>query len=199
MRYDGISSIPKYDQVQYWNDRYANDDNEMYFDWLLSFSDVCHIIRKVISPKDEILCVGCGNSPMPIEMYDAGFTNQVCIDNSGAVITKMRDCESAKRPEIEWRCMDATKTSFLDGTFDVVVDKGLLDCLLCGEADEERFVLCQETPLSSAYVSEVFRLLRSVRIRVIQSEVEPLDLGRIRSCLYGGVLCAAQHNSQVTT
>jgi len=77
------------------------------------------------------LIVGCGNSDLSENMYDDGFTNQVSVDYSEVVISKMR--ESLKdKPNIKFETMDCRSMSFKDNEFDLVIDKGTLDAILCG-------------------------------------------------------------------
>lgn len=50
-------------------------------------------------------------------------------------------CEAfpaAKFPEMSWAVGDATKLEMADGSFDVVIDKGTFDALVCGEDGKEK-------------------------------------------------------------
>lgn len=80
--------------------------------------------------------VGCGNSKLSQQMWEAGFKDIVNIDISPAVIEQMR----TKYPHMVWEVMDATKMSYPDGHFDVVLDKGTLDALISGK----NFDICEE-------------------------------------------------------
>jgi 2-polyprenyl-3-methyl-5-hydroxy-6-metoxy-1,4-benzoquinol methylase len=82
------------------------------------------------------LILGSGNSTLGEEMYEAGWTNITSIDFSDVAI------ESAQQraPHMEWRTMDATELSkhFAPGSFDLVIDKGLLDSMhLVGDRGKE--------------------------------------------------------------
>ena len=48
--------------------------------------------------------VGCGNSKLSQQMYDAGYKNIVNIDISPVVIQQMK----SHSPQMEWIVMDAT-------------------------------------------------------------------------------------------
>jgi len=77
------------------------------------------------------LIVGCGNSDLSENMYDDGFTNQISIDYSEVVIQKM--VESLKdKPSIKFETMDCRDLRYKDGEFDLIIDKGTLDAILCG-------------------------------------------------------------------
>jgi ubiquinone/menaquinone biosynthesis C-methylase UbiE len=49
------------------------------------------------------------------------------IDNSSVVIDRMR----AKNPQMEWVVMDALEMTLPDETFHAVIDKSLIDTILC--------------------------------------------------------------------
>merc|ERR1712187_430436 len=83
-------------------------------------------------------------------MYDAGYANLVCGDTSQVVISRMREACVAAGRQIRWDVMDATQMPYDAATFDVVIDKSLIDCLHC----------CQE-PVQTirSYFDEVYRVL----------------------------------------
>lgn len=145
-----------YDDVGYWDERYQTKNDSAGFDWLLSFVDLKEILNSTCSATDKILSVGCGNSPLSLDMYDAGYENQVCIDNSSTVIAQMQEQEEHIRSKIVWQCMDATHTSLANEAIDVVLDKGLLDCLLCDETSANA-----GATLAHKYIAEIHRLLSS--------------------------------------
>jgi ubiquinone/menaquinone biosynthesis C-methylase UbiE len=60
-------------------------------------------------------------------MEREGYTKQVCVDNSDVVIAQMNE----RFPSIEWVVMDAMEMTFEGGSFDVVLDKGCIDGLMC--------------------------------------------------------------------
>jgi EEF1A lysine methyltransferase 4 len=79
--------------------------------------------------------VGCGNSKLSDQMYQNGYKNIVNIDISPSVIDQMKE----KFPYMVWEVMDATKMSYKDGEFDVILDKGTLDALISGK----NYDICQ--------------------------------------------------------
>ena len=53
-------------------------------------------------------------------------------DVSEVVIDRMKKApDSLSRPSLRWCVDDACASSFADGAFDAVLDKGLIDCLMC--------------------------------------------------------------------
>merc|ERR1712224_841364 len=79
-----------------------------------------------------VLHLGCGNSPFPEEMYDAGYHVQTCVDVSPSVVASMESRNRA-RPQMRWLACDCTDLQGVleDETFDVVVDKGTFDAITC--------------------------------------------------------------------
>lgn len=121
------AGMVNYGSVEYWNDRYAGEEDNP-FDWLFDFSDVSQIIKTLIEDQNSrILLPGCGNAPFSPDLFEAGYQNQDNIDISDVVITYM----SKKYPKIRWNVMDALKMDYPDCTFPFIIDKSLIDTLLC--------------------------------------------------------------------
>jgi ubiquinone/menaquinone biosynthesis C-methylase UbiE len=66
------------------------------------------------------------------ELYDEGVKNITNIDFSPVVIKQMNE-RSKDKSEMTFVEMDCRDLKFADGSFDVVVDKGTIDSILCGE------------------------------------------------------------------
>jgi ubiquinone/menaquinone biosynthesis C-methylase UbiE len=114
-----------YGSKDYWDKRY--DDSDEAFEWLLGYDDLRDILGAHIDRDARILVVGCGNSDLPPRMERDGFTKQVCVDNSDVVIAQMKE----RFPSIEWQVMDAMDMSFENASFDVILDKGCIDGIMC--------------------------------------------------------------------
>eukprot|EP00408_Alexandrium_pacificum_P047100 CAMPEP_0171240980 /NCGR_PEP_ID=MMETSP0790-20130122/44831_1 /TAXON_ID=2925 /ORGANISM="Alexandrium catenella, Strain OF101" /LENGTH=248 /DNA_ID=CAMNT_0011707519 /DNA_START=30 /DNA_END=773 /DNA_ORIENTATION=+ len=115
----------------YWNSRYQEDPEP--FEWLESFADLQAMLEEISGGRKTIrvLHVGCGNSCLTERMYDDGYEEIVNIDNSAVVIEQMRT-RNAGRPGMSWLEMDATNmAAFPDRSFDLVVDKSVLDTFAC--------------------------------------------------------------------
>jgi len=136
---------------EYWNNRYKADPDP--FDWLLkTYKELTDLIGEVTRSdlKKKILHVGCGNSLLTEEMYDAGYHSIVNIDTSPVVVEQMAT-RNAKRREMKWLEMDCTCLNFEDSSFDAVIDKSVMDTLACG--DNGAVVMAR-------YMKEVQRVLR---------------------------------------
>jgi ubiquinone/menaquinone biosynthesis C-methylase UbiE len=65
-------------------------------------------------------------------MYDCGYRNIVNIDISGEVIEQMKQ-RNINRPQMSYLKMDAERLDFTDCSFDVVLDKGTVDGIMCSD------------------------------------------------------------------
>ena len=136
----------------YWNKKYKEEPYP--FEWLRGYEDlnVKRIIHEVTQGEHqaEILHTGCGNSLLPEDMYDAGYKSIVNIDSSLVCIRQMLQ-RNRMRPGMSWLEMDCTDMTFEDSSFDVVIEKFVMDAMACGN----------NAPLViGTYLKEVQRVLR---------------------------------------
>eukprot|EP00697_Spironema_sp_BW2_P011838 gnl/Spiro4/2770_TR1347_c0_g1_i1.p1 gnl/Spiro4/2770_TR1347_c0_g1~~gnl/Spiro4/2770_TR1347_c0_g1_i1.p1 ORF type:complete len:206 (-),score=35.36 gnl/Spiro4/2770_TR1347_c0_g1_i1:29-646(-) len=127
--------MPEYADHEYWDDRYRANNN--HFEWYLGWSFLREIIGHHFTPESRVLMIGCGNSRVSIDMYEMDHIHNITnIDISSVVIEQMQERYSAEQyPGMTWCTQDARAMTFDEGTeFDIVVDKGTLDAMLCGTA-----------------------------------------------------------------
>ena len=93
---------------------------------------------------------GCGNSRLTEDMFEDGYTSITNIDISRVCIEQMVERYKDK-PTLQWQQMNCCALDFPDETFDVVLDKGTLDSVLCGEGS---------TANTAKMCSEVSRVLK---------------------------------------
>lgn len=127
---------------------------------MFQFEDVAQVLAHYLSKSDNIFMPGCGNAPLSPDMYDAGYTNQLNCDTSDIVIQQMDEFHNMKRPGMKFAVMDATDTGLESGSFDAVVDKSLIDTLLC----------CDDSiALTTQMVDEFHRLLKPGGVYITMS------------------------------
>eukprot|EP01028_Stygiella_incarcerata_P013154 TRINITY_DN81570_c0_g1_i1.p1 TRINITY_DN81570_c0_g1~~TRINITY_DN81570_c0_g1_i1.p1 ORF type:complete len:215 (-),score=47.41 TRINITY_DN81570_c0_g1_i1:87-731(-) len=121
---------PPYDQASFWDERYARD-HKACWEWLGSYSSWRSLLRSSLGSDVEVLVLGCGNSRLVEDLYDDGVRNVTGIDFSAVVINQMKERIIGK-DELEFMVMDCRRLRFPSGTFDLVIDKGVSDCVICG-------------------------------------------------------------------
>ncbi|CAK0823233.1 unnamed protein product [Prorocentrum cordatum] len=145
---------------------YAQADVTVSMDRLSECEDLKLIVKDVAAHEKaaRLLHVGHGCSSLPEHLYDEGYTSIVSIDSQSTArvdrglrrgadrleaIPLMR-ARNRERLGMTWLEMDATDMAFTDGSFDVVVDNGMLDRLICAGTSPM---------LAGAYLGETVRVL----------------------------------------
>ncbi|EPR60872.1 methyltransferase, putative [Toxoplasma gondii ME49] len=121
-----------YGKVDYWDERYKRDVEP--FDWFQRYAGLKPILLEAgLQASSRILVLGCGTSRVSEEMYADGYRKIVNVDYSNVCISHMqRRC--ADKEEMTFLHMNALDMKQLDdGDFDLVFDKGTMDCVLCGD------------------------------------------------------------------
>jgi len=146
------NSTQEYGHTSYWDDRYALSDEG--FDWLFSFQDVKHFLDAIYANRgsdcksnERFLLTGAGNAPFSNDLYQDGYKNIVNIDTSVVVIDQMQKLH----PHMEWVVMDALEMSFPSKSFDNIIDKSLIDTILC---------YSNSVPCTRQLMREAFRVLK---------------------------------------
>jgi len=140
--------MANYSDADYWNDRYEKEE-DYPFDWLFGYAEVSPTIHHLLPDKNaKILMLGAGNAPFSPDLYIEGHYNKIVnIDLSSVVIDQM----SQKYPQLIWKTMNALNMDFEDASFPVVIDKSLIDTLLCASQSMKKV---------AAMVEEAHRVLQ---------------------------------------
>lgn len=91
---------------------------------------ICDLIP---TESSNILIVGCGFSRLTEELADEGFNNITSVDISYNAINLNKEEYKETYPNLQFKQMDVRNMSFNDASFDVVIDKALLDAISCGD------------------------------------------------------------------
>eukprot|EP00744_Colponema_vietnamica_P001055 GILI01001795.1.p1 GENE.GILI01001795.1~~GILI01001795.1.p1 ORF type:complete len:208 (+),score=61.85 GILI01001795.1:40-663(+) len=153
--------MAQYGKSDYWEERYSRDPEP--FDWYQRWGGLKDIFLPFVQPSHRIIMVGAGNSRLSEEMWDEGFHQILNIDISRVVVKAMEE-KYRDKPGLTYMYMDARNIDFPDGSFDVAVDKGTMDALLCGE---------NSTKNVQSMVSEVYRVLAPGGVYLIVSYGQP--------------------------
>ena len=138
-----------YQKAEYWDNRYKSRPQP--FDWLQTLPDLQALLFKYINKKDNILHIGCGNSKLPETLSDAGYKNITNIDFSKKVIEQISKRYQNRYPKMKFKVMNILDMNeFRENSFDIIIDKNALDCILCGGKSKEKY---------EKSLSEIYRVL----------------------------------------
>jgi len=146
----------QYGSTEYWKNRYINEASDgIQSEWVLGFTELRPFLEPLLKNESKILILGCGNSSFSSDLYDAGYHQITNIDSVDVLINDMKQ-KNLSRDHMKWITRDATDLVGIESDcFDVVIDKTLLDCLMCCENFEE---------LTQKMLCEVQRVLKKRRI-----------------------------------
>ena len=128
-------------------DEFLQSVKHLQRDWYGSFDVLKPYLNPLMKdmPKDaSILVLGVGLSTLPIHLYEMGFTNITCTDISQTCCEMMalnvtQTLGKQALSSIKYLAMDMKDmSSFPPNSFDVVIDKAVLDSLYM-EGDEESY------------------------------------------------------------
>ena len=149
-----------YSSLNYWENRYTSEHQEI-FEWYQTYDSLKEKIGDYFGKDDKILNVGCGTSKLAEDLYIEDIQNVTNIDFSENAIRIMEDRYKEQNVEMKYIKMNVMDMhEFPDGSFNIVFDKALLDCILCAE---------NAYPLVEKMFSEIYRVLTSDGIYIIIS------------------------------
>ncbi|CEL93572.1 unnamed protein product [Vitrella brassicaformis CCMP3155] len=140
----------------YWDRRYqslssASGEESGNHEWLRSWEDLQGLLVRYMSSEDRILHVGCGQSDMGVCLAGEGFRRVTNMDISPAAIEMQKE----RHPTLEWVVGDGLRTGLPSDHFDVVIDKGTLDAIMCRGEGSVTWGW-----QGSQYVEEMHRILK---------------------------------------
>jgi SAM-dependent methyltransferase len=164
----GNAKQANYSRPDFWEAQYESAPEYQEFEWYVSLEQYCELLMDIIEPHARALNIGCGTSVLPAELHRQGRKHLTNIDISESCIAKMKE-KYADLRELEWAAMDATKLSFPNDSFDVVLDKATSDVFLAVrkpelEAAREKVLLL---------FREAWRVLRPGGVFVIITRFRP--------------------------
>ena len=120
------------------------DEDNFEYEWHASVSNdmIVEKILRLENQKGKIgstLFIGCGNSHLPRKFYDAchGKARITCLDYSQPCLDILKSLHSKDCPNMMFVNANVLELSkvFCESSqkFDIIVDKGLLDALMCTE------------------------------------------------------------------
>eukprot|EP00968_Pinguiococcus_pyrenoidosus_P000859 scaffold48_cov311-Pinguiococcus_pyrenoidosus.AAC.54 len=122
-----------YGSTSFWDRRYLK--SETGFEWYHPYPALATLLAHYVKRDDMILIMGCGDSPLPVDMYNDGYKKIVCADVSRVVIDRQK--EKHQDLPIQWYAVNMIDCLFEDQQFNVVLDKACLDAIFCHDLGEQ--------------------------------------------------------------
>ena len=130
-----------YSSQGFWEQRYANKPKGGVCEWYFSLETLLPLMRSanLLSEEEEdgkrtidVLEIGCGDAPLlPALPLGMARGRRVAIDFSAHVIEKLLK-EAPSSSSCEFLVEDARRMrTFAAHSFDLLIDKGTLDAMLC--------------------------------------------------------------------
>ena len=143
--------MASYHLPDYWDQRYQTDTE--VFEWYQRYTELKPKIQELLPKGGRCLVVGAGSSELSFDLYDdaeVGIKDIISIDVSQVVVRHMQGL-IGDRKGCEYAGMNVTELTYPDDSFDVIIDKGTLDSLLCAENGKE---------ISTKALEQIFRVLK---------------------------------------
>ncbi|XP_068599876.1 eEF1A lysine and N-terminal methyltransferase [Brachionichthys hirsutus] len=132
-----MSLLPRtseeFSSAEYW-EKFFKRRGDKAFEWYGDYNKLCGVLHKYIKAQHKVLVVGCGNSELSEQLHDVGYKHLTNIDISETVVTRMNQRNAERRPGLTFQQVDATRTPYEDGSYQVALDKGTLDAMASEEA-----------------------------------------------------------------
>jgi EEF1A lysine methyltransferase 4 len=152
----------QFGKAEFWDERYMHRKEP--FDWYQRWSGIKDVVTQYVKPGNRILNVGCGNSKLPEEMHEDGYTLITNIDISSFAIEDMHHRYAHMFADMQFMRMNALKMTFEDASFDAIIDKGTLDSILCGD---------RSSIMAHRMLSQVYRVLTAGGVYIVISYGPP--------------------------
>lgn len=163
---DDIDNIPSdnagYGVPSFWDEYYSRSDHS--YDWYQPYPSFRKMITRIAQSNSKILIPGCGNSLMMEDMINDGFSDVTGLDISRVVIDQMKE-KYSDIPLLSWIQGNICHTEIPADTYDVIIDKGLHDSLLCTIDNVDRNI--------NDYFTEIQRMLTRAGVFICISYVRP--------------------------
>ena len=147
-----------YQSKEYWAKRYESKDG--YHEWYCDYAALEPLLEPLVASRDAIVLeLGCGDAPLLVGLRDKTNHNPACLhalDFAPTIIAKLEGEQAALAPaqRLLYRAADARRLPYASSMFDLVVEKGTVDAMLCGTRG-------QGFKNVRSILGEAFRVLRT--------------------------------------
>jgi Methyltransferase domain len=135
------AQIDDFRSPQFWKQFFEARGGKS-FEWYGEWQSFANNFTKLVNDRSaRILILGCGNSRMSEQLYQAGYSAITNVDFDAGVIDEMKRKHAKNCPDMKWITLDVTKMKpsdqsagkegdgIADESFDVVLDKGTMDAM----------------------------------------------------------------------
>jgi hypothetical protein len=160
-----IGDDAQYARVQFWDAHFLEEPEP--FEWYYGYEYFRDVIRENIPLDKKVMIVGVGSSHFPEDMVADGYADIVAQDISRVAIAQIQ-ARCKHIPEIKYETSNMTDTNLPAESVFAIIDKGLLDSLLCSATGNATV---------QQYVNEVERILdNNSGVFVVVSHSGPEDM-----------------------
>lgn len=124
---------------EYWDSRYTTSTGPSpTHEWFRSYTALEPFFAKHLftlyppSSNPQILHLGSGDSTVPHDLAQKGYTSQTCLDFSQVVVDMMSQRHASEGITWRWADVRNMRDQADDESVDVAFDKGTLDAMIHG-------------------------------------------------------------------
>lgn len=122
-------------QKSYWDDMYTGDGDRPAesYSWYCGWDELAPFWKMLVPDHNgHVLIAGIGNDPVPLEIFQEGYTKMTAFDYSQAGVDRAKllfDESNVSSNQIQWLTADARDLPLADASIDATFDKGTLDAI----------------------------------------------------------------------
>lgn len=130
-----VDADDSYGSRAFWDDRYASSASTA-FDWLQDADALLPLLLPLCRGRARVLQLGCGNSTLAQRLWESGVADVLSLDFSLPAIDWARRHVAPGRPGLRFEQADCCALRLAPSSFELAVDKGCLDSMLCAAGGE---------------------------------------------------------------
>lgn len=119
-----------YHSKEFWD---AFHEMNVKYEWFVDMKAFFRYIDNKVSKFKYILLPGIGTSQILNQLKNEGYTSVTYSDYCQPLVERLK----AKYPDTPCYCDDIINTNITKNCYDVIIDKGLLDCYMRGTAQRQ--------------------------------------------------------------